>query len=115
MFDLLKKLLAPTQAEKTQPTSQDVKSETGNKDEIGITLAPYRDRVDPKVSDETTSSSAQSLSLDGLRDLSALSKLQVRECKSPVGEEKLQKASSSMNQLAAAGAKALNYIMEGDK
>lgn len=81
-------------------------------DANGITPAPYRDRVDPKVSDQTTSSSAQSLSLDGLRDLSALSKLQVREF-THTGATQMQATSNAMTQMAAAGAKAVNYIMEG--
>lgn len=55
----------------------------------GIEPVPYRDRMDPKVSDQTTSSSAQSLSPDGLRDLSSLSKLQVREF-THTGETQMQ-------------------------
>ncbi|RXJ71236.1 hypothetical protein CS022_21480 [Veronia nyctiphanis] len=78
----------------------------------GIEPSPYRDRVDPKVSDQTTSSSAQSLNLDGLRDLSALSKLQVREF-THTGATQMQATSNAMTQMAAAGAKAVNYIMEG--
>lgn len=78
----------------------------------GIMPAPYRDRVDPKVADQTSSSSAQSLNLDGLRDLSALSKLQVREF-THTGATQMQATSNAMTQMAAAGAKAVNYIMEG--
>ncbi len=79
----------------------------------GIEPVPYRDRMDPKVSDQTTSSSAQSLSLDGLRDLSSLSKLQVREF-THTGATQMQATSNAMTQMAAAGAKAVNYIF-GDK
>ncbi|WP_444938809.1 hypothetical protein [Microbulbifer sp. JMSA002] len=80
----------------------------------GIQPSPYRDRVDPKVSDQTTSSSAQGLNLDGLRDLSALSKLQVREF-THTGATQMQATSNAMTQMAAAGAKAVNYIMDGGK
>jgi hypothetical protein len=80
----------------------------------GIQPSPYRDRVDPKVADQTTSSSAQSLNLDGLRDLSALSKLQVREF-THTGATQMQATSNAMTQMAAAGAKAVNYIMDGGK
>ncbi|OOF20677.1 hypothetical protein BZJ19_01400 [Salinivibrio proteolyticus] len=81
-------------------------------EENGITPSPYRDRVDPKVADQTTSTSAQSLNLDGLRDLSALSKLQVREF-THTGATQMQATSNAMTQMAAAGAKAVNYIMDG--
>ncbi|WHI47710.1 hypothetical protein ACJJIW_14895 [Microbulbifer sp. JMSA004] len=84
------------------------------KTEDGIQPSPYRDRVDPKVSDQTTSSSSQSLNLDGLRDLSALSKLQVREF-THTGATQMQATSNAMTQMAAAGAKAVNYIMDGGK
>lgn len=80
----------------------------------GIQPSPYRDRVDPKVVDQTTSSSAQSLNLGGLRDLSALSKLQVREF-THTGATQMQATSNAMTQMAAAGAKAVNYIMDGGK
>ncbi|UXH99926.1 hypothetical protein [Photobacterium sp. TY1-4] len=91
-------------------------SEENNKTQAasadGILPSPYRDRVDPKVADQTTSSSAQSLNLDGLRDLSALSKLQVREF-THTGATQMQATSNAMTQMAAAGAKAVNYIMDG--
>lgn len=80
----------------------------------GIRPSLYRDRVDPKVADQTTSSSAQSLNLDGLRDLSALSKLQVREF-THTGATQMQATSNAMTLMAAAGAKAVNYIMDGGK
>lgn len=80
----------------------------------GIQPSPYRDRVDPKAADKTTSSSAQSLNLDGLRDLSALSKLQAREF-THTGATQIQATSNAMTQMAAAGAKAVNYIMDGGK
>ncbi|RXJ71221.1 hypothetical protein CS022_21400 [Veronia nyctiphanis] len=77
-----------------------------------IEAAPYRDRVDPKVADQTTASSAQSLSIDGLRDLSALSKLQVREF-THTGATQMQATSNAITQMAAAGAKAASYILDG--
>ncbi|OOF27462.1 hypothetical protein BZJ19_01395 [Salinivibrio proteolyticus] len=80
----------------------------------GIEPVPYRDRVDPKVGDQTTSSSAQSVNLDGLRDLSALSKLQVREF-THTGATQMQATANAMTQMAAAGAKAVNYVMAGKK
>ncbi|EPM3971926.1 hypothetical protein ACTJ2Z_000546 [Vibrio vulnificus] len=80
----------------------------------GIEPSPYRDRVDQQVADPTTSSSAQSLNLDGLHDLSALSKLQVREF-THTGATQMQATSNAMTQMAAAGAKAVNYIIDGGK
>ncbi|WP_444922537.1 hypothetical protein ACJJID_09635 [Microbulbifer sp. CnH-101-G] len=76
----------------------------------GIDPSPYRDRLDPKVSDETTSSTAKSLNLDGLRDLSALSKLQVREF-THTSSTQMQATSNAMTQMAAAGATAVNAIL----
>ncbi len=85
---------------------------TANGSAIGIEPVPYRDRVDPKVGDQTTSSSAQSMNLDGLRDLSSLSKLQVREF-THTGATQMQATANAMTQMAAAGAKAVNYVMAG--
>ncbi|AWF80920.1 hypothetical protein BTJ40_08915 [Microbulbifer sp. A4B17] len=76
----------------------------------GIDPAPYRDRVDPKVSDQTTSSAAKNINLDGLRDLSALSKLQVREF-THTSSTQMQATSNAMTQMAAAGATAVNAIL----
>ncbi|WP_444930672.1 hypothetical protein ACJJIF_02515 [Microbulbifer sp. SSSA002] len=75
----------------------------------GIEPAPYRDRLDPKVSDQKTSSSAASINLDGLRDLSALSKLQVREF-THTSATQMQATSNAMTQMAAAGATAVNAV-----
>lgn len=80
----------------------------------GIEAAPYRDQLDPKISDQTTSSSAQSLNLDGLRDLSALSKLQVREF-THTSSTQMQATSNAVTQMAAAGAVAVNAILEEPK
>lgn len=80
----------------------------------GIDPVSYLDRVDPKVADQTTSSSAQSLNVDGLKDLSALSKLQVREF-THTGATQMQATSNAMTQMAAAGAKAVNYILGENK
>ncbi|WHI47711.1 hypothetical protein ACJJIW_14890 [Microbulbifer sp. JMSA004] len=85
--------------------------ESDNKLE-GIDPAPYRDRLDPKVSDQTTGSTAQSLNLDGLRDLSALSKLQVREF-THTSSTQMQATSNAMTQMAAAGATAVNSVLGG--
>ncbi|WP_444930673.1 hypothetical protein ACJJIF_02520 [Microbulbifer sp. SSSA002] len=94
--------------------ADDTSTSTSTSSTDGIEPSPYRDRVDPKVADQTTSSSAQSLNLDGLRDLSALSKLQVREF-THTGATQMQATSNAMTQMAAAGAKAVNYIMDGGK
>ena len=75
-----------------------------------ILPSPYRDRLDPKIADETTSTTALSLNIDGLRDLSALSKLQVREF-THTSATQMQATANSMTQMAAAGAKAVNYIL----
>lgn len=76
----------------------------------GIDPAPYRDRLDPKVSDQVVTSAAQSLNVDGLRDLSALSKLQVREF-THTSSTQMQATSNAMTQMAAAGATAVNAIL----
>ena len=73
---------------------------------------PFSERVDPKITDQTTGSSALAMNLHGLRDLSALSKLQVREF-THTGATQMQATSNAMTQMAAAGAKAVNYIMNG--
>ncbi|MER2497073.1 hypothetical protein ABS858_13325 [Vibrio neptunius] len=76
----------------------------------GIQSSSSPDREDTKVADQTISSSKQSPNLEGLRDLSELSKLQVRG-----GATQTQATSNAMTQMAAAGAKAVNYIMDGGK
>ncbi|RXJ71220.1 hypothetical protein CS022_21395 [Veronia nyctiphanis] len=69
----------------------------------------YLDRVDPKVSTSTTLSSALSLNLDGLRDLSALSKLQVREF-THTGATQMQATANAITQMAAVGARTANQF-----
>lgn len=67
------------------------------------------DRLDPSIDDQN--SSVQSMNLDGLRDLSPLSKLQIREA-THTSTTQMQATSNVMTQMAAAGSKADNYIME---
>jgi len=73
-----------------------------------ILPSAYMDRLDPKVSDQTTFSASQSLTTDGLRDLSALSKLQVREL-THTGSTQMQATSNAVSQMAATGAKTVRY------
>ncbi|KJY90541.1 hypothetical protein TW84_10085 [Vibrio neptunius] len=80
----------------------------------GIQPSSSPDRVDTKVADQTISPSMQSLNLEGLRDRSELSKMQVREF-THTGATQTQATSNAMTQMAAAGAKAVNYIMDGGK
>lgn len=80
-----------------------------------IDPAPHRDSLDPKDSDQVANSAAQALkdmNLDDPRDLSAMSKLQIREFTN-TGATQMQATSNAMTQMAAAGAKAVNYIMDG--
>lgn len=71
----------------------------------------YQDRLDPKIADQTTTSTAMSLNLDGLRDISALSKLQVREF-THTGATQMQATANAITQMAATAAKAVNSILE---
>lgn len=71
------------------------------------------ERLNPKITDQTTGTTALTLNLDDLRDLSALSKLQVREFPH-TGATQMQATADAMAQMAAAGAKAINYITNGN-
>ncbi|WP_444898497.1 hypothetical protein ACJJIX_15660 [Microbulbifer sp. VAAC004] len=64
----------------------------------------FRDRLATKVVDQMATSSALSLHLDGLRDLSALSKLQVREF-THTGATQMQATANSILQMSAVGAR----------
>ena len=70
----------------------------------------FRDRLASKVSDQTASSTALSVSLDGLRDLSALSKLQVREF-THTGATQMQATANSIMQMSAVAARTGNQIL----
>lgn len=72
---------------------------------------PYEERLDPKIADQTTTTTAMSLNLDGLRDVSALSKLQVREF-THTGSTQMQATANAITQMAATAAKAVNSILE---
>lgn len=95
----------------TQPAESVPAPASDNKSSASV---PFGERVDPKITDQTTGTSALTMNIDGLRDLSALSKLQVREF-THTGATQMQATSNAMTQMAAAGAKAVNYIMNGNE
>ncbi|AWF80922.1 hypothetical protein BTJ40_08925 [Microbulbifer sp. A4B17] len=66
----------------------------------------FRDRLAAKVTDQLATSSALSLHLDSLRDLSALSKLQVREF-THTGATQMQATANSILQMSAVSVRAL--------
>lgn len=70
----------------------------------------FRDRLSAKVSDQMATSAALSLHLDGLRDLSALSNLQVREF-THTGATQMQATANAIMQMSAVGARASNEIL----
>ncbi|WP_444930674.1 hypothetical protein ACJJIF_02525 [Microbulbifer sp. SSSA002] len=70
----------------------------------------FRDRLATKVADQRATSSALALNLDGLRDLSALSKLQVREF-THTSATQMQATANSILQMSAVSARTLKATL----
>lgn len=69
----------------------------------------FQSGLSAKVSDQMATSASLSLHLDGLRDLSALSKLQVREF-THTGATQMQATTNSIMQMSAVAARTINEI-----
>ncbi|WHI47709.1 hypothetical protein ACJJIW_14900 [Microbulbifer sp. JMSA004] len=70
----------------------------------------FRDRLSGKVVDQMATSAALSLHLDSLRDLSALSKLQVREF-THTGATQMQATANSILQMSAVSVRTVNQLI----